>query len=409
MDKRAVATRTSILSIGDMRYQVRALSAGRLISLDVEALHETDAARQVRERGLEPISTRLRNRASVNLAKRFPVLLFSQELLTLLNAGLGLVEAMEGIAEKEQRDDVRMVLQQILESLYRGQAFSAALENANGAFPALYIASVRASEKTSDLAQVLLRYIVYEQQLEALKKKLLTASIYPALLISVGGLVVLFLLVYVVPRFAGIYTDLGNDQPWMLSLVLAWSGFVEDNGQSMLIIASAALVASIYAFTLPKVRAGIGALTWRIPVLGDQMRVFQLARFYRTLGMLLAGGIPMIQAMEMAKGLLAAAFHPRLGQAASLIREGRSISDAMEATGLVTPISLRMLRVGEKGGDMGRMMEHVAALHDEDLARWLEWFTRLFEPLLMIFIGLVIGGVVMMLYMPIFELAGSLQ
>lgn len=392
-----------------MRYQVRALSAGRLVSLDVEALHEADAARQVRERGLEPVSMYLRNQASGYLARRFPVLLFSQELLTLLHAGLGLVEAMEGIVEKEQRDDVRSILQQVLESLYRGQPFSAALANANGAFPALYVATVRASEKTGDLSQALHRYIGYAQQLEVLKKKILSASIYPVLLILVGGLVVLFLLGYVVPRFAGIYTDLGSDRSWMLGLVLAWAAFVGDYGRTMLMIGCGAMIAAVYALSLPKLRAGVGALFWRIPMLGEQMRVFHLARFYRTLGMLLAGGIPMLQAMEMAKGLLAAAFHQRLGQAASLIREGRSISDAMEATGLVTPISLRMLRVGERGGDMGRMMEHVAALHDEEIARWLEWFTRLFEPLLMIFIGLVIGGVVMMLYMPIFELAGSLQ
>lgn len=351
----------------------------------------------------------LRNQTSGYLARRFPVLLFSQELLTLLHAGLGLVEAMEGIVEKEQRDDVRSILQQVLESLYRGQPFSAALANANGAFPALYVATVRASEKTGDLSQALHRYIGYAQQLEVLKKKILSASIYPVLLILVGGLVVLFLLGYVVPRFAGIYTDLGSDRSWMLGLVLAWAAFVGDYGRTMLMIGCGAMIAAVYALSLPKLRAGVGALFWRIPMLGEQMRVFHLARFYRTLGMLLAGGIPMLQAMEMAKGLLAAAFHQRLGQAASLIREGRSISDAMEATGLVTPISLRMLRVGERGGDMGRMMEHVAALHDEEIARWLEWFTRLFEPLLMIFIGLVIGGVVMMLYMPIFELAGSLQ
>jgi general secretion pathway protein F len=146
-----------------------------------------------------------------------------------------------------------------------------------------------------------------------------------------------------------------------------------------------------------------------MPLVGEQMRIFQLARFYRTLSMLLLGGIPVLQALEMARGLLVAAFHPSLTQAATLIREGRPISGAMEDAGLVTPVSLRMLRVGEKSGEMGKMMEHIATLHDEEIARWLEWFTKLFEPLLMLFIGLVIGGVVLMLYMPIFELAGSLQ
>ena len=120
-------------------------------------------------------------------------------------------------------------------------------------------------------------------------------------------------------------------------------------------------------------------------------------------------GITVSQALEMARDLLSASFHNSLNLAGTLIREGRTISEAMETANLVTPVSLRMLRVGERSGDMGRMMEHIATLHDEEIARWLDWFTRLFEPLLMIVIGVVIGGIVVLLYMPIFELAGSLE
>jgi general secretion pathway protein F len=226
---------------------------------------------------------------------------------------------------------------------------------------------------------------------------------------SVGGLVILFLLGYVVPRFSQIYADFDHNQPLMLRMVLAWAGLMELHGKAILLGALLIAGVAVYALSLAKVRGQFMNLLWRMPLLGEQMRVFQLARFYRTLGMLLAGGITVSQALEMARGLLTASFHVSLTQAGLLIRQGRSISEAMEAAGLVTPVSLRMLRVGEKSGDMGSMMEHIATLHDEEIARWLEWFTRLFEPLLMIFIGLIIGGVVVMLYMPIFELAGSLQ
>jgi general secretion pathway protein F len=177
----------------------------------------------------------------------------------------------------------------------------------------------------------------------------------------------------------------------------------------MLTMLMGLITALMVALTRPQTRGRITGWLWRAPLIGEQMRVFQLARFYRTLSMLLVGGIPVLQALEMARGLLASAFHPSLTQAAALIRQGSPISSAMESAGLVTPVSMRMLRVGEKSGEMGRMMEHIANLHDEEIARWLEWFTRLFEPLLMVFIGLIIGGVVLMLYMPIFELAGSLQ
>ena len=184
---------------------------------------------------------------------------------------------------------------------------------------------------------------------------------------------------------------------------------INQHGKTILAIASVPIAATAYALSLPRVRGYLMSLLWRLPMIGAQMRTFQLARFYRTLGMLLVSGITVSQALEMARGLLAASFHVSLARATKLIREGRAFSEAMEAAGLVTPVSLRMLRVGEKSGEMGPMLEHIATLHDEEIARWLEWFTRLLEPLLMIFIGLVIGVVVLMLYMPIFELVGSLQ
>ncbi len=394
-----------------MRYQVRAISAGRLVSLELEAQHAEEAASKARSQGYEVLATKSSESKGLAGSKRtrFPLLLFSQELLSLLKAGLGLVESLEGIAEKEQRPEIAQVLKGVLEALYRGQTFSAALAAYPAAFPGLYTSMVKASERTGDLPEALLRYIGYEQQVEVLRKKLIASSIYPFLLITVGGLVVLFLLGYVVPRFSQIYADAGENQAWMLKLVLGWANLMETHGQSLLLGSLVLLGLLVGALMRPKVRGRIMTMLWRLPTIGEQMRVFQLARFYRTLGMLLEGGITIKQALEMARGLLTASMHQSLDQASSLIREGRSISEAMEVAGLVTPVSLRMLRVGEKSGEMGKMMEHIATLHDEEIARWLEWFTRLFEPLLMIFIGLIIGAVVVMLYMPIFELAGSLQ
>ncbi len=394
-----------------MRYQVRAISAGRLVSLELEAQHAEEAVAKARSQGYEVLATKSSESKGLAGSKRtrFPLLLFSQELLSLLKAGLGLVESLEGIAEKEQRPDIAQVLKGVLEALYRGQTFSAALAAYPAAFPGLYTSMVKASERTGDLPEALLRYIGYEQQVEVLRKKLIASSIYPFLLITVGGLVVLFLLGYVVPRFSQIYADAGENQAWMLRLVLGWANIMETHGQSLLLGSVVLLGLLVAALMRPKVRGRIMTMLWRLPTIGEQMRVFQLARFYRTLGMLLEGGITIKQALEMARGLLTASMHQSLDQASSLIREGRSISEAMEVAGLVTPVSLRMLRVGEKSGEMGKMMEHIATLHDEEIARWLEWFTRLFEPLLMIFIGLIIGAVVVMLYMPIFELAGSLQ
>jgi len=149
-------------------------------------------------------------------------------------------------------------------------------------------------------------------------------------------------------------------------------------------------------------------LLWRIPALGERMRVFQLARLYRTLGMLLRGGIAIVPALEMVTGLLSVALQARLASAMRKIREGNAISQAFEADGLTTAVALRMLRVGERAGNMGEMMERAAAFHDEEMARWAEWATRLFGPLLMLLMGLVIGAIVVLMYLPIFQLAAPI-
>jgi general secretion pathway protein F len=137
--------------------------------------------------------------------------------------------------------------------------------------------------------------------------------------------------------------------------------------------------------------------------------VYQLTRFYRTLGMLLTGGISVVPALGMVAGLLDPDLRARLDTATRMVREGRSMSVAMESAGLTTSVALRLLRVGERSGQMGEMMERIATFHDEEMARWVDWFTKTFEPLLMAIIGVVIGGIVVLMYLPIFELAGSVQ
>ena len=233
------------------------------------------------------------------------------------------------------------------------------------------------------------------------------ASIYPALLIGVGALVSFFLLLYVVPRFSLIYEDRAVDLPLLSRLLLSWGQLVEHYGMVIVIALFAVLVLSVYLLRLPASRAAIQNLLWRLPGLGERMKLYQLARFYRTIGMLLRGGMPVVASLQLGAELLHPALRGRLQTATRAIREGRPVAESMEANGLTTPVALRLLAVGEHGGDMGAMMERIAAFHDDEMARWVDWLTRLVEPLLMAAIGLVIGAIVVLMYMPIFELAGA--
>lgn len=395
-----------------MRFRLKAVGPdGRIESLDFQALDWSSAVQQAESRGYTVLAVRERAGFAlpwVGSRERFPVLLFTQELVVLLRAGLTLVEAIETLAEKERRADFRALLADVAGTLRRGQPLSAALDQHPQAFAPLYVATVRAAEKTSDLAPSLDRYVAYHVQLDAVRRKLVNASIYPLLLIGAGALVSAFLLFYVVPRFSRIYVERAADLPLFSKLLLSWGEMVSGHGLLALVILAGLFAAAIYATRLERVRAMLGDAFWRMPALGERLKLYQLARFYRTIGMLVRSGVPLVGALTMGAELLHPVLRERLAAAARAIGEGRAVSECMDTNGLTTPVALRMLIVGEQSGNMGEMMDRIAEFHDEEIARWVDWFTRLFEPILMALIGLVIGVIVILMYMPIFELAGGL-
>lgn len=398
-----------------MMYTVQGVDdSDRLVSLQLDAATAAEARRLGAERGLQVLDVSSARAAwSGLLATRtsgtFPLLLFNQELLALLEAGLSIVEALETLLEKENKSHSRYVLQSVVAGLHEGRTLSAALESQPGAFPALYVAAIRASERSGNLAESLRRYIAYQTQVDQMRKKIIAASIYPIILILVGGLVVLFLLTYVVPKFSHIYADTGRELPLASLLLMKWGELFENHGGLILGLGLGVLMLAVYALTRSDVRGWVRELLWRTPVVGERMRIYQLSRFYRTLGMLAGAGIPLMTAMNQVTGLLDSRLQARLAEAKNGVREGLALSRAMEQSGLSTAVASRLLRVGERTGQMGSMMDRIADFHEEELNRWIDWASRLFEPLLMTFIGLVIGVIVVLMYVPIFELAGSIQ
>ncbi len=394
-----------------MKYEIRALKGAEgLVTLALEAPDETSALEQARAQGLAVLSARPQRALPAftsPFAARFPLLLFSQELVALLSAGLSLPEVIETLGEKEARPESRRVFAALRESLYEGRSFSQALERFPETFPSLYVSTVRAAERTGDIAEALGRYIAYHERLDAVRRKVVSAAVYPAVLLGVGGLVVLFLLGYVVPRFAGVYDEVGRELPVLSRLLIDWGRLMNTNGWALAILVVAAVAAAALAWG--RLKSLLGRLARRVPALGERLRVYHLARFYRTVGMLLRGGTPLVTAFGMVSGIMPEAMRAQLADATQRVREGGHLSAAMEATGLTTPVAARLLRVGEKSGEMAEMMDRIAVFHDEELARWIDLVTKLFEPLLMAVIGLVIGVIVVLMYLPIFELAGSLQ
>jgi general secretion pathway protein F len=397
-----------------MVFEVKALSAaGQVVVLRIDASAEAEARRQAELRGMSVFMARpVRQGGGFSLRPRragMQVLPFVQELLTLLRAGLTLVSALEAIAEKESNPAARASVEALLLRLRRGGRLSEALAEPGNEFPQILVAGIRASERTGNLDEALQRYCDYAGRMDDVRKKIVAAMIYPTLLLVVGLLVSAFLIGYVVPKFASVYRESGGEMPWASALLLDIGRLIGAHTFSVLAGTGAVVVALLLAWSRPATRVWLGARVRQLPGFGPRIRVYEMARLYRTLAMLLRGGTPIVPALGLASSMLSVVMRAQLARSAKQISQGAPLSRAFESNGLTTAVGNRMLGVGERGGGMADMLERIADYHDEETARWVDWVSRLFEPIMMALLGLVIGGIVILLYMPIFDLAGSVQ
>jgi len=393
-----------------MQYQVRALDSQQQIhTLLLEALDEADARAQALTQRLTPISVAQRKGLGLSSGAAFRLLLFVQELQALLAAGLSVIESLGTLIEKDLVPARRAVLARLAQQLREGQRLSAAMRQQPAVFPPLFVGVVQAAENTSDLPRALLRYIEYETRVEAVRHQVVSAAIYPAILLVVGGGVSLFLLGYVVPRFASVYQSSGHDLPWASQLLMAWGQFAGE--YSVWLFSGFALgVGSAIWFARQQIANGGW---WRalrlLPGAKPRLEILELSRLYLTLGMLLEGGIAVQHALKLSAAVIDPQRQLALDAVRAGVESGDSLSASLERHGLSTPVALRLLQVGEQSGQLGHMLTRTAAFYEGETTRWIERFTKAFEPVLMAAIGLVIGLIVILLYMPVFDLAGSLQ
>lgn len=397
-----------------MRFNVRALTQDRTMTeLFLEAPDEAEARRLLEIRGMQvsSISQAEREFPGFRLSSRgrFSLLLFSQELLSLLNAGLSIVEGLEALREKEENETMRSILDSLLTGLRNGKRFSSVLAEQSDFFTPLYIGMIRAAEGTSDLPRSLERYIDYQKRVDLVRNKIVSASIYPIILALVGSGVTFFLIAFVVPRFANVYRDTGRELPWLSRLLMETGQFVTDNFSGFLLGLGCFAIITLLSLRRGHLAGTLARVMDKLPGLGERRRIYELSRLYLTLGMLSEGGIPLVAAMDTAQEMASPDIRAGLRMARTSVQSGSPLSSAFEANGLTTPISLRMLRVGERSGELGKMLTQSASFYDDEINRWTDRFTRIFEPLLMSLIGLVVGAIVVLLYMPIFDLAGSLS
>lgn len=341
-------------------------------------------------------------------AGRFPRRQFAQQLAVLLRAGIPLLESLQTLQSQDNPPAVTAALAGVVERIRLGESFSCALASQPQAFDALFVAVVEASERSGRLEQALFEQAAYLAWIEQLRGKLVAAAVYPALLVTAGSTVVLFLLLFVVPRFAGLLDGVGGELPLASRALVAVGAFSGAHPVALLGIAALLAAAPVLAWR-HGLREALQSRLWRLPVIGPRLHLLALAQLYRCLAMLLQAGVPVVPALANARGVAAPHLRTALERATAAVTLGERLSVALQREGLATPASLRMLRVGEHSGELGAMLAQAAGFHDEELSRLSELVTRLVNPVLMLVMGLVIGTVVVLMYLPIFQLVDQVQ
>lgn len=393
-----------------MLYEVRAAdAASQLKTLHLEASDAADARQQALRLRLTPVSVKPHTAGVTGRRDRFDLSLFAEELQMLLSAGLPLIDAIDGLAERQSGGASRSVYTALASRLRNGERLSAAMGRQPDVFPALFVGIVRAAETTSSLPSSLTKYVAYESHLKVLRERMASAAIYPMILLVVGVAVTLFLMTYVVPRFASVYQSSGRSLPWISQTLLDVGRLLSQNLVLGLVLLLGAVLLG-WRWYQPRRRAlGWLQLLGLLPGAASRVATIEISRLYRTLGMLLEGGLPVRDALVLADAVVFGDRRRALADVLRNVEGGEPLSASLEQASLSTPLALRLTQVGERSGQLGLMLERTAMFHEHETALWIERFSKTFGPVLMILISLIVGMVVVFLYIPVFDLAGGLQ
>ena len=393
-------------------------SRGEIRQQVAEAASEQEVRSRFTEQGYLVYSVRSRDLAGpitgagfrrgqkLNLEK---FLIFNQQFVTLIRAGLPILKALDLLAERLTDPRLGKHVRSVRDEVKNGAMLSEAFRR-RGAFPPIYVTSVLAGEKSGSLAEVIDRYIAYQKLTLAVRKKLMVSLLYPAVLLVLVCCLVVFLVTYVVPNFAQLYSTMAAELPALTRYLIAFGTVAK----SYVYFFLAGLVAAVLLFRLWSRRESaqeiLDRLKLRTPVLGRIWIMYQVGQFARVLSTLLVGGIPLFQALETASDSMSSSLiRKSLDKTKRMVREGQALSAAVRSTGVFPGLAIDMVEVGESTGALPSMLNSVAEFYEEDVNIRMTAVLSLIEPAIMVFMGLFVAFVLVALYLPIFSLADSLR
>jgi type IV pilus assembly protein PilC len=357
--------------------------------------------------GLAGLSFRLPTRSAIP-SREF--LIFNQELATLLRAGMPLVQSLDLLKSRIQSPVFRSVLNDVHERVRSGSALSDAFASHANLFPSVYTASLVAGERSGNLDAVLRRFVEYSKIVATVKRKTISALIYPVILITLAAVLESIIVLKVVPAFSDFYESFNAQLPLMTRVIVGISDFMVANFWLLLIGLLTAAAAIAVWVRQPGQRARLDRWLLSVPMLGDVARKFATSQMARTLSTLLGGGLPLVNALDIAARSVGNRFMAtELDVVAARVREGSSFAGALEARHVFPDVAVKMAEVGESTGALQDMLNTVADFYDEEISTNMERFVTLIEPVLLVVMGIVIAGLLLALYMPLFQLGSVLS
>jgi type IV pilus assembly protein PilC len=335
-------------------------------------------------------------------------IVFNQQLMTLLRAGVSLNAALEALMEQEEKGRLKEVLKGLKKSVQEGASFSEALESYPKLFPPLYVFTLRAGEGIGNIVQAMERYIGYLKNIQEAKRKIFSAAFYPLALASILALVIVFLFTYVVPRFSQIYASAGANLPWATRLLISSTAVFTEHF-SAIFIGLLLFAGGLYYYSKSRQgRRQADALKLKLPLLGEMLREYLLSVFCRALSTLLGAGVPLVPSLRMSLDVFTnSVLRERMVLATKKVEEGLKLTDAVFSTQIFPPLALRMIRVGELTGSLPLILNEIAEYYEGEVDVRLQVMAKVIEPALMVIMGLIVGGIVIAMYLPIFSLAGT--
>jgi type IV pilus assembly protein PilC len=385
---------------------------GEIVEREVRAASSRAAQEEMRRMGLHVFETRRGSVAVRDLLPRFGriistehFLLFNQELLALVRAGLPIVQSFDIMLERQKNLRFREVLNDIREKLKSGVALSDAFASYGALFPPIYSTSLRAGERSGDLEGVLRRFLKYQRMIVTLRKRVVGALIYPAVLVLLSSAMIFVMMTYVIPKFAEFFTGFDAELPWFtLTLIKVGTSLRDNIVLSVLTMMGIAAVAHRWATTA-------GRLVWdrfklRIPLVGGVLHRFAILQFTQSLGTLLGGGTPMVPAIEIAsQSVTNQLVSTRIQGIVQNVREGEPLWRSLDSTGVISDLAVEMIKVGESTGALTEMLANVSEFYDEEIEARLSRLVSALEPIILVIMGGVIAVLLYAFYLPLFRLS----